>query len=88
MSETKINCRRCETAMVPGYIPDTSRKLVYQTQWFRGVPEDRIWRGKVYGIKDTNDGLSMIAYRCPACGAMVLNAPGGKAEEVIRKVFS
>lgn len=78
MSETNINCRRCETAMVPGYMPDTSRKLVYQTQWFRGVPKDRIWRGKVYGIEDTKDGLSMVVYRCPTCGAMVLNAPGAK----------
>jgi hypothetical protein len=75
MSEQDFNCRRCKTAMVPGYIPDTSRKLCYQTMWYRGMPKDRIWRGKKYGIEDTKDGLLIIAYRCPDCGAMALRAP-------------
>jgi hypothetical protein len=78
-SNPTINCRRCDTAMEQGYMPDTSRKMVYQTQWFRGAPEVRMWRGQEYGIVDKKDGLSIVVYRCPACGATVLKAPDKKA---------
>ena len=75
MSTKPMNCLMCKTEMEIGYVQDKSRNLCYQTQWLSGVPETKVVFGVKCGIWHRNDGISMIAYRCPSCGTVELNAP-------------
>jgi hypothetical protein len=61
--------------MEVGYVQDKSRNLCFQTQWLSGVPEEYVVWGIKCGIKGRQDGISMLAYRCPTCGTVELNAP-------------
>lgn len=75
MSTKAMNCLMCKTEMEIGYVQDKSRHLCYQTQWLSGEPKEKVILGMKCGIWERKDGISMIAYRCPACGTVELNAP-------------
>ena len=80
----QLKCGECGQQLEPGFIPDASYAVVFQTQWHPGTPEDKRFLGfkpqtmlgkEVPAIKhDSEHMLPITAYRCVGCGAVKLFA--------------
>jgi hypothetical protein len=76
-------CLVCNVAMEPGFMTDVARqeplsKLVTLPRWCQGTPEPNFWNSGV-SVKQVEQGLIVIAYRCPECEALRLYAPSPKS---------
>ncbi len=69
MEETK-KCPKCQSTMDFGYVPDFvhGNSCGCLAAWHQGEPEAKTFLGlKTGGLNVKEDGLPLVAYRCPKC---------------------
>jgi hypothetical protein len=60
-----LECIRCHTLMVDGYVPDNTESGFRQQVWHPGEPEPSFW----VGLKMKKDlCIPVRTARCPNCG--------------------
>jgi hypothetical protein len=75
----KPTCLVCQKEMVRGFITDfrhTTTLLV--PRWCKGDPEKGMFTVGDAKISQADEGLKVVAYRCPECEALRLYAPSAE----------
>lgn len=68
-------CLVCEVEMERGFMTDLgSHSMISLPRWCPGEPTSSFWSGEVKRSERDN-GLKVIAFRCPECEALRLYAP-------------
>ncbi len=71
-----LTCPRCSIGLQEGYLLDHEQHARTVTKWVEGPPEKSFWSG--LSLKG-RPRLAVVAYRCPRCGYVELNAPAAPA---------
>lgn len=67
MTNEKMQCPKCQSEMVQGFVPDYWYKggTSYVVAWFAGPPKKSIWSKTKAPV---GDGVPIGAFRCQKCG--------------------
>jgi hypothetical protein len=65
MNRTTINCPKCETIMIRGFIPDFAYGATLVGSWHQGSPKKSFWRRTKASFRA---GVPIGAFRCQDCG--------------------
>ena len=63
MTERKLACPKCRSAMEAGFVLDQTYGANAQSAWIEGTPQPSFWSGLKVGER-----LPVTTYRCTRCG--------------------
>lgn len=68
-------CLVCKKEMERGFLTDRGHGEIFSPRWCPGEPQDpKFWFGEVKR-QQFDQGVKVVAYRCPECEALRLYAP-------------
>jgi DNA-directed RNA polymerase subunit RPC12/RpoP len=65
MATAQLNCPKCNSKMIEGFIVDQGYGRRFVSQWVEGAPETGFWMGAKLSNKRKIDTKT---YRCTSCG--------------------